>query len=72
MFAWTTCVISLIGAAFNVRKYRFGFVLWMISNTMWLTHNISNGEYAAAVQFGAFLGLSVYGFFVWGGNEKCT
>lgn len=63
--SWIVMIIALAGAYLNARKKASGFVLWMFSNGYWTYHNFMIGEYAQAVLFCAFLGLSVYGFYCW-------
>lgn len=63
---WIIAAIAIAGTILNIKKQRSGFVLWTVSNSHWLIHNIKIGEYAQAVIFAVFLALSIYGFFAWG------
>lgn len=62
---WLIVVIALIGVVLNVRRKWQGFLLWLISNAWWCWHNLVIGEYAQALLFGVFWGLSIYGIYNW-------
>ncbi|NIS54465.1 MAG: nicotinamide mononucleotide transporter [Phycisphaerae bacterium] len=62
---WFIAAIALMGVYLNTRCKWQGFLLWLISNAWWCCHNVSIGEYAQAMLFGAYWFLSLYGIFNW-------
>lgn len=67
---WCFMMISLYGAYLNVQMNRWGFALWMCSNSFWMVWDFYIGEYAQSVLFGCFFYLAVKGFFSWKVEEK--
>ena len=67
---WFITLIALAGVVLNVRRKWQGFLFWLISNAWWFGHNLKIGEYAQAVLFGFFWGLSIYGIYSWKRKES--
>jgi nicotinamide riboside transporter PnuC len=62
-------LVSLYGAYLNVLRNRWGFFLWMISNSFWMGWDFYIGEYAQSGLFACFLYLAIKGFFSWKEEE---
>ena len=69
MVDWVIVIIALLGAFFNAKRMRVGFLLWMISNIGLTTLNFRNGEPAQGFLFLCYLIISMYGYFSWNKNE---
>jgi nicotinamide riboside transporter PnuC len=67
MAAWEWCVAvaSLVGIRLNMLRRKSCFVVWLVTNAVWLWVNVRNGSYAQAVLFGCYLGLAVLGWWEW-------
>lgn len=67
---WCFMLISLYGAYLNILRNRWGFLLWMVSNSFWMFWNFYIGEYAQSVLFGCFFYLAVKGFTSWKSEQS--
>jgi len=67
---WLTAAISIIGTVLVIRKRLSGFYLWCVSNIVWVWIDINAEQYAQAVLFTVYLGLSVFGAWEWKSLKK--
>ncbi len=58
-------VVAVAGVVLNNRKYRWCFVLWMVSNALSAVIHCSVGLWSLVARDLIFLGLSVEGWFLW-------
>jgi len=65
-----TVALSIMGAILNARLQKEGFYLWLIANTVFIIHNVRIEEYAQAVLWIVYQGISIYGLWTW--NRKQT
>ena len=67
---WLLAALAILGAVLvatgRPRMAHYGHALWMLSNAGWFMHNATLAQWAAAMQFGVFFILSVWGFVSWG------
>lgn len=70
--SWVVMALAVIGAVANVKKLKWCFVLWIITNLYWAVFNFVQGfvmgsmaHYAQMAQYLVFLGLAVYGLITW-------
>jgi len=63
---WVVTVVAFAGAAMNVLEWRAGFAVWICTNSASAYYNWWIGEKALAVQFAAYIGLSIWGWIAWG------
>jgi len=66
---WMLTGLSLIGIWLNIKKKRFCFVVWTISNTVWCVIDFKVGLPEQGWLFVVYTGLSIYGWFAWGKDE---
>lgn len=69
--------LGLTGAYLNVKKNRFCFLFWMVSNLGYFFLGTYKGLYFQAIMFLVFFGVSVWGWFKWSkwefeGSAKAT
>jgi hypothetical protein len=62
---WIIFVLAIVGVVLNIRKHWSCFAIWLITNGFWAVHNLLIGQYAQAVLFGVYFGLSIYGLLAW-------
>ena len=70
MWKWIIVLIATGGTVLNIRKNRWGFALWNISNTYWVIYNCSHQEYAEATIFLTGIIFSTLGFIKWSKVKK--
>lgn len=58
-------VLAVVGVILNNRKYRWCFLLWIVSNTLSALIHLSQGPWALAVRDLVFLYFAVEGWFLW-------
>jgi nicotinamide riboside transporter PnuC len=67
---WVVTAVALLGAYLNAKQKKEGFLLWMISNAHLAAYNATQEEYAQALLFLAYLGITIHGFYTWKKNEQ--
>lgn len=70
MFIWFNTAVAIIGTILNAKQLRFGFILWMITNGVFVVYNLYLGSLQQAALFCVYLGLSLYGWINWGKSAK--
>jgi len=67
---WLAFFISIFGAYLNIKKNKWGFVIWNIGNLIWIYLNIISGLPAGALIFIVYSCFNIYGFYEWLKGEK--
>jgi nicotinamide riboside transporter PnuC len=62
-------VFSLIGIILNIKKIRWCFIIWLLSNTCWIIAGIMWHKYGVIITNGMFDVFNIYGFIEWGRNK---
>lgn len=65
-WTWIVTVLSIIGVIANVKKKRWCFFIWVITNTTWMLVNIYMKLYSASFMFFIYLLLAIWGIISWG------
>ena len=65
LFFWLVTALSTLGMFLNVKKIRFCFIIWAITNTIWIIHNYNIKEYAQSFSYVVALGSAIWGFIAW-------
>ncbi len=58
-------VIAILGNIFIIYKNRMGFMIWIISNVLWIIFATLNQHYFMSILFFFYLILSIIGFIKW-------
>ncbi len=58
-------IIAVAGVVLNNHKCRWCFVLWMMSNTLFVVVHVIIGVWSLMVRDIIFLGLAVHGYWLW-------
>jgi hypothetical protein len=62
---WVVTGLSIIGTVLNIKKKQVSFVIWLFTNTLWLTYDLSIGAYAQSALFAVYVGLAIWGIIAW-------
>lgn len=65
MFEYPAMILGVIGAWLVARKNRWGFMLWIIGNGLWIVFGFINRHWGVVIQFSIFWGLALYGWINW-------
>lgn len=68
--SWFVTIASITGTVANACKKRWGFLIWMFTNTFWIIYDIHYGLYAQASLYVVNFILAVTGFILWGKQAK--
>lgn len=66
IFIWCNTIVAIMGTILNARQVRFGFVIWMITNAIFVIFNFYMQIYQMAALFLVYFGLALYGWINWG------
>lgn len=70
IFLWCNTVLAIIGTFLNAKRVRFGFIIWMVTNTVFVVNNLIIKSFPQAALFGVYLVLAVFGWISWGKEAK--
>lgn len=62
---WLVTGLSIAGTVLNIKKKRICFLIWLVTNSLWLAYDLSIGAYAQAAMMAVYVGLSVWGIIEW-------
>lgn len=57
-----TTFAALFGAYLNANGNRYGFLIWITTNTVFCVHNMKIGQWQQGLLFLAYLFLAIWGF----------
>jgi len=57
--------LSLLGNLFVVYKKRYGFVLWNVSNIIWIGLAIESKVHSQIIMFGVYSIINIIAFIKW-------
>lgn len=63
-------ILAVLGAIFNARKFRVGFIIWMVSNILCAIIHTSTGVLTLLLKDFIFFVLCIDGYFRWGRKNK--
>ena len=62
---WLVTALSLIGVILNIKRSRWGFGVWTVTNSFWAVYDFQIGAYAQSALFAVYLGLALWGLWEW-------
>jgi nicotinamide riboside transporter PnuC len=68
---WTTTAVALIGTVLNIKKNKYGFLLWIITNLIFAVANYFMGLPQQSLLFAVYFLLALWGWFSWNSAQKC-
>jgi len=67
---WCNAAVAIMGTILNAKQIRFGFILWMVTNAVFIVNNLYHQIYSQAALFTVYFGLAVFGWVSWGKAQK--
>lgn len=67
---WVVTGIAIIGLILNMRKDKWGYLFWGISNILFAVYDFYKVAYAQSILFVFYFITCIVGFILWGKNEK--
>lgn len=68
---WVVALASLWATWLNIKKVRWCFAIWFVTNSAWAVADVWYGLYARAPLDAIYAGLAIYGWIRWS-NETRT
>jgi len=65
MGEWILAVVSIFGVVLNIYKNKWCFIVWAVTNFIWMLINLSREIYAQAFLFFIYFLLAIWGMFEW-------
>ena len=64
---WIATVLSIVGAVVNIRKSRWGFVIWIVASLVWIAWGLMMTPigWGLILSQTVFLFINVWGFVAW-------
>lgn len=56
---------TLVGTIANAYQRRWGFLVWICTNSFWIIYNLINKEYSQVIVYAINLVVSIIGWFKW-------
>ena len=64
-------ILSVLGNILITGKKKIGFIVWIISNCIWIYTNIQKGDNLQQnIMFGLYILLNIIGYINWNRKEK--
>ena len=64
-YTWLIAVAAIIGTLANARKKRWGFAVWIVTNSFWCVYDLYFGLYSQSFLYLVFMLISAYGLYNW-------
>lgn len=65
LIMWAVALAALAGTWANVRRQRWCFAVWAVTNVAWVLYDVHLGAWPQAALMVVYTGLAVYGWFAW-------
>ncbi len=62
---WIITVLSIIGVVLNIKKNKYCFIIWTITNGSWCIYDFIIGAYAQSFLFLIYFILAIWGIYEW-------
>ncbi len=62
---WLVTIFSITGVVLNIKKNKWCFVIWSVTNFCWMVIDFYKGIYAQAFLFLIYFILALYGLYEW-------
>ena len=63
-------VLSLTGVILNIKKVRFCFYIWAVTNASWCVVDLYYGVYMQSLLMAVYFGLAIWGICAWKKENK--
>jgi nicotinamide riboside transporter PnuC len=65
LLTWALALAALAGTIANIKRRRWCFAVWLVTNVSWCIYDWHLGAHAQAALFAVYAGLSVWGWLAW-------
>ena len=65
MTYWIIAAASLVGVILNIKKNRWCFAIWAVTNFAWMVIDFKEGIPAQGVLMGVYFVLALWGLWKW-------
>jgi len=62
---WIIAGLSIAGVILNIKKCRWCFLIWLVTNSAWMIYDFTIGAYAQSALFAVYACLAVWGLAEW-------
>jgi nicotinamide riboside transporter PnuC len=62
---WIITIAALVGTIANIKRHRWCFAVWLVTNCAWAAVDYGAGLYSQAALMAVYAGLSVWGWCSW-------
>lgn len=66
MLLYLLAGVSIAGTILNIKKRRSGFILWLVTNLIWMVIDLRADLPAQALLFAVYAGCASWGWIAWG------
>jgi nicotinamide riboside transporter PnuC len=64
-WTWILTALSVFGVILNIKKNRWGFACWMVTNAGWMIVDFRAGIYSQSAMFAIYFCLASWGMAEW-------
>ena len=65
MIEWIATAFSICGNVFNIKKSVWGFVLWIVGNSIWMWIGYTKHMWGMLTLFTIYNAMSFWGIYEW-------
>ena len=66
---WLVTIAALWGVVLNIRRQRVCFIVWGVTNALWVVYDAWIGAWPQAALFWVYYCTCFWGWHVWGRDE---
>jgi len=70
ILGYLAAIVSLIGIVLNAQKHMSCWPVWLVSNVMWITYSVIEGDVPSIVLWVTFSIFNIYGWIKWKKDRK--
>ena len=67
---WIVTAASLVGVTANIYKRRWCFVVWMVTNAIWVVYDLHKDAVPQATLMAVYFVLAVWGYVRWTAGDR--
>ena len=64
-FTWFVTALSIFGTVLNIKKVKYCFAIWAVTNGFWAVYDFVIGAYAQSALFAVYFCLALWGIWEW-------
>lgn len=67
---WIVAAASLVATVANIKRRRWCFPIWAVTNSAWMLYDAWLGAYAQAALMAVYVGLAFWGLYEWSTGKE--